>query len=188
MAPCGQTAKEGAGVEGVRAIGLDDEGAAVSADNGLVDIVRDIINPGDGEGVSAVRVAVVEQQVGVGGDGGNAVGGGSAGGAIGHDEPLVSRGVGGIIDRCRRIVEAGDGDGQGGIVTDAAAGIRDPVFDGGVDAFAGGQAVKFRTRVEAPGTIGADGEGAAFAALGRNTGGQVLRWPPYRPGPRRRSL
>ena len=165
-----------AGVKFPGAVGIDGELAAVAAAQagtggqalGLVGVEH----LGDDQGL-AVRVPVVQQQVGI--DGGLA-GSANAGGVIGHGQHAVGQhraGIGGD-DRRTGGGDTADGDRKGGGGGQGCIGIRQPggaigngVADGGVAGLAFGQGEEIRPRVKAPGAVTLDNEAAAVAAAHR---------------------
>ena len=109
---------------------------------------------GDGKAV-AVRIRVIQQQVGVGAAAGADV--------IGHREDLVFAGAAPVVQRLRRGAGAGDGDREAGAGADPAA-VGEAVADGGLAAGAGGQVVKVAVGVKTPGAVAVDNKLAAAAA------------------------
>ena len=157
----GQLVKIAAGVKAPGAVGVDDEAAAVTAGDGAADIAGG--QPGgagadgaDAEVGGALRVAVVEQQVGV-------VAGAVGGLAVAHGEGFKAVGAAPVIDRIRRvIVAAGDGDGEAG--GDPGVAVSDGEADTCVGAGPRRQPVKIATRVKGPGAVAVNNEAAAIAA------------------------
>ena len=156
-----EVGKGGVGKKGVRAIGLDGEGAVVAAHDQVPHSGRSTGNLGDGEG-AAVGVTVIQQQVGI-------FPGLVGGLAIGHRQLFAFSDAALVIGGHRVLVGGGYRDREGGRSGGFEV-VRHCVGDLGGAALVGFQVVEAGAGVKAVSAIGLHGESAAVAARHRGAG------------------